>query len=290
MDQLSELNVKMEQAFSDTAFEDCDQENPFEDEEERAEESTVATEEPLAKTAETEIMQTDKPEEEASEEDKKRAEHEASEAKRKAEWEARQQAKRNAEKEQLERISAMSHEELMAETMKRVSTDTEKLTRRNMKECVAEYIQTLCMEDSEFARMVMQPKKNMVRCFQYLSRKAWEYVQDELKANGIQPERGMQPYGCDLPDDLCYHWAEEYFRTENVKEDQEEEEKFVPTPYCGGTASKSKNRKKGEKKKTGSQKPETKKAEKKKESDNEQMSFLEQLSLESMTMPEVKAG
>lgn len=184
----------------------------------------------------------------------------------------------------------MSHDELMAASMKRVGADTEKLTRRNMKECVAEYIQTLCMEDSEFARMVMRPEKNMVRCFQYISRKAWEYVQDELKANGIQPERGMQPYGCDLPDDLCYHWSEEYFRTAGVKEDQEEEEKFVPKPYNGRTASKPKNRGKGEKKKTASKKPEMKKKEKAKEPGNEQLSLFEQMSLENITVPEVKAG
>ena len=38
------------------------------------------------------------------------------------------------------------------------------------------------------------------------------YVQDELKANGVQPGPGQQGYGCDIPDDLCYQWAEDYFR------------------------------------------------------------------------------
>ncbi len=46
-------------------------------------------------------------------EDKKRAEHEAAEARRKAEWEAKQQAKKDAEKAQMERIMAMSEEELI---------------------------------------------------------------------------------------------------------------------------------------------------------------------------------
>lgn len=81
--------------------------------------------------------------------------------------------------------------------------DTEKLTRRNMKECVSEYIQTLCFEDVAFARLTMQPKKNMIHCFQYINRKAYEYVQDEMKVNGVGNRGGMQCYASDIPDDLC---------------------------------------------------------------------------------------
>lgn len=36
-------------------------------------------------------------------------------------------------------------------------------------------------------------------------------------------------YGGDVPDELCYQWAEEYFRDLDVKEDKtDEDEKFVP--------------------------------------------------------------
>lgn len=66
----------------------------------------------------------------------------------------------------------------------------------------------------------MHPRKSMVNCFRYITRKAWEYVQDEMKAEGITPGPGAQGYGCDVPDDLCYQWAEEYFRDPNAKEDQ----------------------------------------------------------------------
>ena len=222
-------------------------------------------------------------------EDKKRAEHEAAEARRKAEWEARQQAKKDAEKAQMERIMAMSETELMSESMKRVGTDTEKLTRRNMKECVSEYIQTACLEDAAFARQVMLPQKNMVRCFQYINRKAYEYVQDEMKAAGIQPGRDTPCYSSDIPDDLCYHWAEEYFWTMDVKEDKEEEEKFVPKPYTGKTTAASKG-KKSSTKKSPAKKPAEKKVEKKEPADNGQISFMEQLSLESMLTPAKKAG
>lgn len=106
----------------------------------------------------------------AEDEEKKRAEHEAAEAQRKAEFDAKQQAKKAAEQEQIARLEAMSDEEVIAASTQRVSTDVEKLTRRNMKECVSEHIQMLCMEDTAFARLTMHPKKNMIRCFQYINR------------------------------------------------------------------------------------------------------------------------
>ena len=186
----------------------------------------------------------------AEDEEKKRAEHEAAEAQRKAEFDAKQQAKKAAEQEQIARLEAMSDEEVIAASTQRVSTDVEKLTRRNMKECVSEHIQMLCMEDTAFARLTMHPKKNMIRCFQYINRKAWDYVQDELKASGTRPGPGQQTYGCDVPDDMCYQWAEDYFRDPDAKEDHEDEEKFVPKPYAGKSSAKSKPKKAAEKKKT----------------------------------------
>ena len=237
-------------------------------------------------------------------EDRKRAEHEASEAKRRAEWEARQQAKQEAVRAQLERIRAMNEEELVSESMKRVGADTEKLSRRNMKECVSEYIQTACLEDAAFARQVMLPQKNMVRCFQYISRKAYEYVQDEMKAAGIQPGRDMPAYSSDIPDDLCYHWAEEYFRTMDVKEDKEEEEEFVPKPYAGRTAAAPRGKKNGTKKspagKSAERKPTEKKTAEKKASEKKpengkpeedgQLSFMGQMSFEDIMASAGKAG
>ena len=169
-------------------------------------------------------------------EDKKRAEHEAAEARRKAEWEARQQAKKDAEQAQLARLSSLSDEEVTAQAMKRVGADTERLTRRNMKECVSEYIQTLCLEDPDFSRLTMHPRKTMIHCFFYINRKAREFVEQEMKDNDIKPENGV--YGGDVPDGLCYKWAEDYFNDMDAQEDHVEE-KFVPRPYVS-TASKPK--------------------------------------------------
>lgn len=268
-----------------TAFMMCDEENPFErdmQEMERDSEDAFFEDDEEGEMIQ-EVVEEQKEKDCDSDEARKRAEHEKAEEKRRLEWEAKQQEKHNAEKEQLARIETMSEEELVAASAERIGKDTEKLTRRNMKECVSEYIQTLCFEDVMFARLAMQPKKNMVRCFQYINRKAYEYVQDEMKANGMKNGGGMQCYASDIPDDLCYHWAEEYFRTADVKEDEEKEESFIPRPYKGASGAK-----------TNTKKPAKKKAEQKKEKKTEgnsgQMSFLNQLSLPGIEKMEEKAG
>ena len=100
----------------------------------------------------------------------------------------------------------------------------------------------------------MHPRKNMVNCFRYITRKAREYVMQEMKDNDIKPDR--EGYGSDVPDDLCYQWAKEYFFDMDAPEDKDpNEEKFVPKPYTGKSSAKS-SKKKPEKKK-----PEPKKAE-----------------------------
>lgn len=176
----------------------------------------------------------------AADEDAKRKAHEEAEAKRKAEWEAKQAQKKADEQKKLDELAAMSDEELMTASTQRVSADTEKITRRNMMECVMEHIQTMCLDDTAFARKVMHPRKNMIRCYQYINRKAWEYVQDEMKAKGITPGRDNPSYASAIPEGICYQWAVDYFNDPDAKEDHEEDEKFVPQPYRGTTAASAK--------------------------------------------------
>ena len=206
-----------------------------------------------------------------SEEEKKRA-HEAAEAKRKADWEARQAAKKAAEQEQLDRLAAMSDDEVMAASMKRVSTDTEKLTRRSMKECVAEYIQTMCIEDPAFARKVMHPCKSMIHCIWYINRKAKEFIEQEMKDNDIKPENGI--YGSDIPDDLCYQWGVDYFNDPDAEEDQKQEEQFIPKPYAGKSAKPKDKAKKSKAKKTGKEEADKPKPESTSDENNGQLSLL----------------
>lgn len=61
-----------------------------------------------------------------------KAEFDAAEAKRKAEWEAKQVHKKLLEEQELDRLAAMSDDDVMQASMNRVSQDTERLTRRNM--------------------------------------------------------------------------------------------------------------------------------------------------------------
>ena len=170
----------------------------------------------------------------ATDDTAKRKAHEESEAKRKAEWEAKQLAKKQAEEETLQKLNAMSDEEAIAASVKRVGTDTERLTRRNMKECVAEHIQKLCRENPIFARKTIHPHKSMIHCFKYINRMARDYVKQEMEDNDIKPDGNG--YGCDVPDGLCYQWAEDYFNSTDAPEDQEKEDTFIPKPYVGASS------------------------------------------------------
>ena len=197
-----------------------------------------------------------------------RQKHEVAEAKRKAEFDAKQAEKKAARQKQLDKIAAMDSAELLAASVERVAADTERLTRRNMKESVAEHIQAKCRENAAFAMQVMDPVKSMVHCFQYINRKAREYAEQEMKDNGIEHR---DVYGLDVPDGLVYQWAEDYFRDENAEEDHKNDEKFVPKPYVPASANRKKTKGKTAKKPSGAAKP---KAEKPSES-----SGMEQISL-----------
>jgi len=205
--------------------------------------SEVPSKEPAAESvAKTEAEQEDP----AAAEAEKRRRHEEAEAKRKAEWERQQAEKRTAEQAALAKIEQMSETELIKASMERMKKETERLTRRNLKECVSEYVQTLCLSDPAFARMVMHPRKSMAHCLQFINRKAREYLLAEMKNNGMEPQpNGI--YGGDVPEDTCYDWAEEYYRDANAKEDKAKEETFVPKAYMSAAA---KNKRQPEKEKT----------------------------------------
>lgn len=202
----------------------------------------------------------------APDDTKARQKHEVAEAKRKAEFDAKQAEKKAARQAALDKIAAMDSAELLAASVKRIAADTERLTRRNMKEAVAEHIQAKCREDAAFAMLVMDPVKSMVHCFQYINRKAQAYAEQEMKDNGIQ-RTGI--YGLDVPDGLCYQWAEDYFNDENAEEDHKNDEKFIPKPYV--SAARKKAQGKAAKKPVPAAKP---KAEKPKDTGMEQISLM----------------
>lgn len=176
--------------------------------------------------------------------------HEAAEAKRKAEFDA------------------MNSAELLAASVERVAADMERLTRRNMKETVAGHIQAKCRENAAFAMLVMDPSKSMVNCFQYINRQAQAYAEQEMKDNGVQ-RTGV--YGLDVPDGLCFQWAEDYFKDENAEEDHKNDEKFVPKPYVPASTPRKAAKSKADKKPAPAAKP---KAEKPADIGMEQISLM----------------
>ena len=255
MGVFSQMNLEMQERTSTTQSGMFSKAEELDDARQEAEaEAAKAT---LAKLTEDSSPSDEAPAEEAppeeDNEEQKRKEHEEAEAKRKAEWEAKKQAKEEEILFAWENATALDDEALAAASSKRVGDDSERLTRRNMKQCVTEMIQIFCHEDLDLARQVMHPRKNMVNCFRYITRKAKEFVLQEMKDNDIKPD--SEGYGSDVPDDLCYQWAKEYFFDMEAPEDKDpNEEQFVPKPYVGKTVSKPK--KKAEKKK-----PESKKVE-----------------------------
>lgn len=119
-----------------------------------------------------------------------------------------------------------------AAAIQRIKTDTERITRRNMKDAVAEYLAQSCSTNPDLALAVMAENKNMVKCFSYINHKAREYAEQERRDNNIT-ENGV--YGCDVPDDLVYQWAVDYFTDPNA--DKAVERKVPPKP-----AAKAKNK------------------------------------------------
>ena len=225
----------------------------------------IAADEPViaAEPAEDEMLEAVTPEEsEESEEyppeeekladispDAKKKEFDEAEAKRKAEWDAKQAEKKAKDQAALNALAAMSDADIQANSAKRVGADTERLTRRNMKVLVTDHVQALCAADPNFARKVMHPRKNMINCFKYINRKAKDFLEQEMKENGEQASGG---YGGDVPDDICYQWAVDYFNDPDAEEDKDKDDKFVPKTYYGGSSSKAK---KPDKKKKEEKKP-----------------------------------
>lgn len=173
-----------------------------------------------------------------SEPDQKKKEHEESEAKRKAEWDKKQAEKKAADEKAESEINAMSDDAVTDASIKKLGDGAERITRRNMKICVTEHVQNLCDKNSDFARKVMRPKKSIINCFKYITRLALEYIKKEREDNG-DPATGFD-MGGDVPDDLCYQWAEDYFNDPDALEDKEKNDDFVPKPYYGGSSGSSK--------------------------------------------------
>ena len=96
---------------------------------------------------------------------------------------------------------AMCQDDMAAASVQRIREEIERITRRNMKDCVAAHLAQLCAGDPALARNVLSPQKSLAKCFRYISRKAREYAEQE-RADSDVTDAGL--YECDIPDDIVY--------------------------------------------------------------------------------------
>ncbi len=108
---------------------------------------------------------------------------------------------------------ATGQDDVAAASVQRIREEIERITRRNMKDCVAAHLAQLCAGDPALARNVLSPQKSLAKCFRYISRKAREYAEQE-RSDGNVTDAGV--YGCDIPDDIVYQWAVDYFNDPNA--------------------------------------------------------------------------
>lgn len=167
----------------------------------------------------------------------KKAAFEAEEAKRKAEFDAKKAKKDEEIQIEWEINTMMSPEELFAKAKDTLSVGIERITQKSMKECVGAHLIAVSQQQEVIARHIFHPEKSLVNCFRYINRKAKEYLEEYMKlTDEKQDKNGV--IGIDIPDNLCYQWAEEYFSYTNIPEDHEDEEKFVPRTYRPTTTTK----------------------------------------------------
>lgn len=190
---------------------------------------------------------TEKTAEQAEAERKKAFEKE--EAKRKAEFDAKKVARDEEIQIEWEMNTMLSTDELLKQAENNIATGVERITRRNMKESVAAYIIELSRKNENLSRNILHPKKSVANCFKYINIKALEYLEEDMKLTGEKPDKNGV-IGIDIPDDLCYDWAEEYYRSTKIEVDYADEEKFEPKTYIPAYTSKTAKKSTAKKKET----------------------------------------
>ena len=191
-----------------------------------------------------------------TEAEKKKAFEEA-EAKRKAEFDAKKAERDEEIQIEWEMNTMMTPEDLSEKAKESLRIGIERITQRQMKECVGAHIINASQQQEIIARHVFHPKKNLLNCFKYINRKAREYLDEYMKFTGEKPD-GNGVIGIDIPDNLCYQWAEEYYSSTEIPEDHEDEEKFEPKTYRPTVTSKASKKTAPKKKETPPPKEEPK--------------------------------
>lgn len=88
---------------------------------------------------------------------------------------------------------------------------------------IAWQIIRICSEDPVMEAQVLKKHKSLQRCLDYVTGKAFEMAQAQMKEKGI--DNGPQKMGIALTEKEVFPWAEEYYRNMDEKETAEKEEK-----------------------------------------------------------------
>lgn len=128
----------------------------------------------------------------------------------------------------------MDNDTLIATSVKRLGDATERLTQKEHEAvCYMNMCKPCAMRHGLLQAGDASPQEHGKLLPLYQPQGAGDILEKEMKDNDEKP-MGRRLMAETVPDELCYQWAEEYFRDLDVKEDKtEEDEKFVPRPYRG---------------------------------------------------------
>lgn len=164
------------------------------------------------------------------------------EAARKAEWEKKHAKKVEKQAAEWQAVQEMDSETASKTSIEAITKGIERMTRRNMKIEVGKFIQQECEHDPEFARLIMHPRKDILRCFKFINQKACDHLIEERKLLEEQGEDTSDMVCGDVPDEICFQWALEYYRTPDLEIDKDKNDEYKPgyTPRATTNSAKKK--------------------------------------------------
>lgn len=89
-----------------------------------------------------------------------------------------------------------------------IELQAERTSLKTMADYVKEYIVGYCDEDPAFVERVNDPLKNFMDCIGYIKKKALEWLKEQQNLELTSYTQGV---GGDVPNDICYQWAVEYY-------------------------------------------------------------------------------
>lgn len=89
-----------------------------------------------------------------------------------------------------------------------------------MTEQVQAYLDKHASEDAVFAEKMRNPRKSIKNCIKFIAQKAQEYM--EKHKEEYEMDRG---FGGDIPDEICFGWANHYYDESGLEIDMTEEER-----------------------------------------------------------------